>query len=334
MKKISLKYLKTQFEEKILNKIDKKILIYLVFVGISTTFWFLNKLGNEFNTSIYYPIKYTGVPEDKILLPDLPTKLELQVSALGYNLIKYKFRLTPFPININLSEYSKHQEISKDVRKIIVHTRLIKSDISEQLGKDIKILDILPDTLSCKFANIISKKIPIAANANLQFDAQCMLNGEITFSPDSVMVKGSEQIIDTLKYIYTKKLKFKKLNKNIERNVSLKKIKNLSIAKKRAIIKIPVSKFTETALQIPIQATNVPDSLVLITFPQKAEVKYMVSLDDCNKISEQDFSLEVNYLDIEKLLGNKLTVRLNYQSDKVKNISFAPKFVEYIIENK
>lgn len=334
MKKISLKYLKKQFEERILQKVDKKILIYLVFVSISTVFWFLNKLGNEFNTTIYYPIKYTGIPEDKILLSDLPTKLELQVSALGYNLIKYKFRLTPFPININLSEYSKHQEISQNVRQIIIHTRLIKSDISEQLGKNIKISDILPDTLHCRFANIITKKIPIAANANLQFDAQCMLNGKIQFTPDSVIVKGSEQIIDTLKYIYTKRIKFKKLNKNIERNVSLKKIKNLSIAKKRAIIKIPVSKFTEATLQIPIQVRNVPDSLQLITFPQKASIKYMVSLDECDKITEQDFVLEVNYLDIKKLLGNKLTVKLTHKPDEVKNISFTPNFVEYIIENK
>lgn len=326
--------MKEQLEERVFKKIDKKILIYLVFVGISTTFWFLNKLGNEFNTTIHYPIKYTGIPENKILLPDSPTKLELQVSALGYNLIRYKFRLTPFPININLSDYSKQQEIPESVREIIIHTRFIKSEISEQLGKDINILDILPDTLRCKFANIISKKIPIAANADLQFDAQCMLNGEIKFSPDSVMVSGSEQIIDTLKYIYTKKLKFKKLNKNIERNVSLAKIKNLSITKKRVIIKIPVSKFTETTLQIPIQATKVPDSLVLITFPQKAEVKYMVSLNDCDKISKQDFVLEVDYLDIKKLLGNKLTVKLSYKSDKVKNVSFTPQFVEYIIENK
>lgn len=334
MKKISTKYLKEWFSEKIFKKIDQKILIYLMFVGISTVFWFLNKLGNEFNTTIYYPVKYTNIPKNKVVTSDLPSKLELHVSGFGYNLLRYKFKFIPFPINIDLSKYTQKQVEKEGLKTTVIHTRLIKSNIRNQLGKNINVLDILPDTITCKYANVVSKKVAIKDNASLQFDAQCMLNGKIEFTPDSVLVSGSEQIIDTLKYIYTKKLKFKNLNKDIERNISLQSIENLSIAKKRAIIKIKVSKFTENTMQIPIKTNNVPDSLKLITFPQKANVKYMVSLNNCDKISERDFNLEVNYKDIEKLLGDKLTVKLSYKSNKVKAVSFKPPFVEYIIENK
>ncbi len=333
MTKLSFQNIKEFIQKRILPKIDKKILIYLIFVCFSTVFWFLNKLGNEFNSTINYPVRYANLPSNKVLVSELPPKLKLQVTAPGYSLLKYKLSPVPFPVVINLNDYAK--QISKEsVERFTIHTRQIKSDINQQLGKDIVVLDVLPDTITFHFANVINKKVALAANVNLNFAPQCMLDGNIRFSPDSIVVSGPEFILDTIQYIFTKKHKFKDLNKPIERNISLQEIENLSFAKKKVNMKLPVSKFTEADISTPIYPINVPDSLYLITFPQKAKISYLVSLSNYDKINELDFRLEVDYLEIEKLLGQKLSVNLKHSTDKASSISFTPTIVEYIIEKK
>ncbi len=333
MNKFSYQNIKELINKRFLSKIDRKILIYLIFVAFSTVFWFLNKLGNEFNSTINYPVRYANLPSNKALVSELPQKLKLQVIAPGYSLLKYKLSPVPFPVVINLNDYAK-QISGENVEKFTIHTRQIKSDINQQLGKDINLLDVLPDTITFHFDNVINKKIALAPNVTLKFAPQCMLDGEISFIPDSVVVSGPEFILDTLKCIYTKKQKFKGLNKPIERNVSLREIDNLSFANKKVNMKLPVSKFTEANILIPIIPINVPDSLLLITFPHKAKVSYLVSLANYDKINELNFRLEVDYLEIKKLLGQKLSVNLKHNTDNVSSVSFTPTIVEYIIENK
>lgn len=332
MTKFSYQNIKELFQKKIFPRIDKKIIIYLIFVAFSTIFWFLNKLSNEFNSTINYPVKYTNLPSNKALVTELPPKLKLQVTAPGYSLLKYKLSPVPFPVVINLNDYAS--QISREnVEKFTIHTRLIKSDINRQLGKDINILDVLPDTINFHFNNVINKKVALAANVTLNFAPQCMLDGDISFKPDSIVVSGPEYILDTLQKVYTKKQKFKGLNRPIERNVSLIEIDNLSFAKKKVNMLLPVSKFTEADILVPIIPVNVPDSLHLITFPQKAKISYLVSLANYDKINELDFRLEVDFFEIKKLLGQKLSVNLKYQTDNVSSVSFTPTIVEYIIEN-
>lgn len=305
----------------------------MVFVGIATVFWFLNKLTNEFNATVNYPVKYKNLPKNKVLISELPSKLKLHVNAYGYSLLKYKLSPVPFPVIIDLEDYEKHLT-REDVTRFTIHTRQIKSNINQQLGKDIDLLDVLPDTISFYFANIVSELVAVAPDAELEFDPQCMLDGEISFLPDSVIVKGPQNILDTLSYVYTKKQKFKRLNKPMERNVALAEIDKLKFAKKRVVMKLPVTKFTEADIEVKINTINVPDSLTLITFPQKTKVSYMVSLANYDKISESDFIFEVDYLDIEKLLGQKLSIKSKYQTNKVSSVSISPDIVEYIIENK
>ena len=78
--------IKESIDNKIFKRIDRKILVYLVFVGVSTIFWFLNELNNNFNTTVDYPIRFTHLPKNKILTNELPRNLQLNRKAAGLNL--------------------------------------------------------------------------------------------------------------------------------------------------------------------------------------------------------------------------------------------------------
>lgn len=331
MEKLFFEKIKDFIEIKILSRIDQKILVYLIFVGIATVFWFFNKLGNNFTTTISYPVRYANMPRNKVLVNDLPQNLKLNVNALGYKLLIYKLSPPPYPVVINLEDYL-NQINNPNFKQFKLQTRYTREEINEQMPNNIEVLDILPDTISFQFANIIEKKVPIKAHVQLSFDQQCMLNGAITFKPDSVTVKGPHTIIDTLSGIYNKYQSFSGLNKPLQRNVALQEIKKIKIDKKRVVMTLPVSKFTETSFRVPITPVNVPDSLDLKTFPRYVKVSGLVALNDYDKINANDFRFEVDYMDIEKLLGQKLGVKLIVAPSNIKSVNYHPESVEFILE--
>lgn len=331
MEEKAINNIKEFFKQKVLERIDRKILTYLAFVGIATVFWFLNELSNNYTSTINYPVRFSNIPKNKILVSDLPKRLKLNVNAYGYTLLRYKLSPASFPIVINLNEFG--QNISNpSVKKYRLQTRSIRQTVGKQMPNDIEVLDIFPDTILFQFANIIEKRVPIKANVNLEFAEECMLNGEISFIPDSILVKGPNNILDTLSAVYNKQQTFDGLSKPLKRNVGLAEIKKLSYDKKRVVINLPVSKFTEAQFDVIIDSKNVPDSLDIKTFPRMAKVKCLVALDDYDKLKANDFKIDVDYSEIEKLLGDKLSLNLRFAPNNVKSVTYSPESVEFIID--
>jgi hypothetical protein len=319
---------------KIIKRIDHKILVYFVFVAISTVFWFLNKLNDDYSSTIDYPVRYAHLPKNKFLINKPPEFLTLNVTAYGYTLLRYKLNPAIFPVVINVDEYSKNIYKKGNSQLLVLQTRYIREVINKQLSDDVNIIDILPDIITLKFADIITKKVVIKPNVELKFNKECMLDGNITFSPDSIEITGPSVILDTLTAVYTKIHKFKKLYKSIKRNVALQSIENVKFSKHKVIINLPVSKFTQENFEVGIRSINVPDTLEFITFPRIVKVSCMLSLNNYKKMRSKDFILEVDYNDIKNLLGQKLPVKLTFAPYNVKNVTYYPESVEFILNKK
>ncbi len=325
--------LKELLNNKILQRIDRKILTYLVFVGIATVFWFLNELSNNYITTLNYPVRFINVPKNKILVSDLPKSLKLNVNGYGYTLLGYKLSPAAYPLIINIEEFSNNID-NPAIKQFKLQTRYIRESINKQMPNNIEVLDILPDTILFQFANIISKKVAIKPNVKLEFDEQCMLNSDISFKPDSILVSGPNTIIDTLLAVFTKYHEFDRLSKPLDKSVFLKKINKIIFDKKKTMMHLPVSKFTQANFEVAIQARNVPDSFELKTFPRIVKVACLISLNEYDKIKAKDFVIDVDYLDIEKLLGQKLTLNLALEPANVKMVKYYPESVEFILDKK
>lgn len=314
------------------KRVDKKILSYTIFFAIAAVFWLLNKLDNNYNTFIEYPVEYTNLPESKFIVNKLPNNLKLNVNAYGFTLAKYKLTVSPSPIPINLSKFADN--INNSESKYTLHTRHIKDIINEEIPSDIVVNDILPDTIQFYFVDIIEKKVAVKPVTQYTLEQQCFINGTIRVTPDSIMVRGPITIIDTLSAIYTETARFKNLSKTEQENIEISKIKNVNFSKQKVTITVPVSKFTQAKLKVPISTVNVPDSLKLVCFPQYTQLTCMVSIDNYKELSAKDFTVTVNYNNIKNLLGNSLSAKVSSYPPNVKQVDIFPIDIEFIIEEK
>ncbi|UCG27222.1 MAG: hypothetical protein JSV24_09625 [Bacteroidales bacterium] len=313
-------------------KFDRKLIVFLFFLLLSTIFWLLNELSKNSTTTITYPVMYTNLPRDKVLVREMPSRFDLLIEAPGFTLLKYTLSNRLVPLVFDLNAYSPRILSNASSEKYFILTSSARERIGRQLRSDVRILAILPDSLIMEFGDIVSKTVPVIPDLNIEFSKQYMLSGEIMTTPDSIIVSGPDVIIDTLRQVYTKHLDINQMNQTETRDVSIESIKNVTFSHKKVDVTIPIEQFTEAVLEVPIEKLHVPDSLVLKTFPGTITLACMVSLSNYDKLSPHLFRAVVDYEGIENNLSNKLKVSITKAPDYIRSVRFHPVNVEFIIE--
>ena len=79
---------KNDFFRKIKNLlISKDALVFLLFLVLSGTFWFVQSLDKQRETTLKIPVDYMGIPEDVELENKLPQRIEIKVRDEGLTLM-------------------------------------------------------------------------------------------------------------------------------------------------------------------------------------------------------------------------------------------------------
>lgn len=311
--------------------IDRHIITYLICVVIAATLWFLNALNKDYTAVVSYPVKYTNLPQGKHLTVDLPSTVSLEVRAKGFALLGHRISTSFLPITFNVNTFSNHLLEKNEVFEYTLNTNEIKDKISTQLNPDIKLQDITPAVIEFKFARSVNRKIAIRPTVAYTLKRQYILN-KIIATPDSISVSGPSTIMDTLRYIPTIPVKLKDLEKSVIKEVELADINGCTYDKIQIKLDLQVEQFTEAQKTFEIKMINVPDSLYVRLFPDNVSTTYDVGLSNYDKITNQDFTFYIDYK--QTVLSSYLDVKIGKTPAFIKNLTYTPQKVEYIIERK
>jgi hypothetical protein len=323
-----------EFIKKVVTPKDEKfrnqLYIFLICFGISFFIWILIKTSKEYYSNVEYPLVYTNIPEDKLLTNCHDSTLILRIKSKGFRLFSIKYLKKHRAICINLSKANLRKSRYENTTYVL--TSPLKKDIENKLYLTDELISILPDTLNFNIEEIVNNKIPIRPDISITYKKQYMLYDPIKLNPDSIIVSGSQETIDTIKFIRTSKIELLNLNEN--KSFPLKIIKpiispNIKYSADTINVFIPVEKYTEATIEILISVLN-NDSINIITFPKKAQLTYLVALKDYKRIDSEMFSVGINYN--ENIKNNKaLKLKVSKQPDFIRITKIKPEKVEYII---
>ncbi len=311
--------------------LNRRFVIFFFFLLLSILFWFLTALNKEYVTSISYPVRYIKFPENKILVNDVPDKLELTVNASGFTLLSFQLRSRLAPIIFDVNSFSLNT-FRNDPSTVYILSNYAKDEISRQLSSDIEIQDIKPDSLIFRFAGRSEKLVPVHALLNLTFEKQFMQVGYYTLDPDSVNVSGPEVIIDSIDYVETEELVMSGISDGFDLEMKIRPINKVDLDPVEIWLQVPVEKFTEASLKVQIEVVNLPDSFVLRTFPGEINITCQVGLSAYETLNEHLFKAVVDFADAGTMLGSKLQVNLVKVPEFIQSLNYTPKSVEYILE--
>lgn len=306
-------------------------MVFLFFVLISAIFWFLGALSREYTTQLRYPVRYTNFPENMVLAAELPASLDLTINAHGYTLLKYYIGRRLLPIVFDVNSFSLNRMPDSETNNFYILSSVARTRIAGQLGADIDLLDIRPDTLFFSFSEMVRKILPVHPVLELEFEKQFMIYGNVGVEPDSVTVSGPAHLIDTMKFVPTSAVTVRGITGSVTRTVQLRNYDKIGFSENRIVVRIPVQQFTEASLKVPVEVVNLPDTLTMKTFPSDVTVSYLVALPDYDRVGPQQFRAVVEYESPPPPSG-RFSVRLIRQPEYIKAVRFSPQSVDYIIE--
>ncbi|MBI9037829.1 MAG: YbbR-like domain-containing protein [Bacteroidales bacterium] len=316
------------------DKISKReVYVFLSCLGISIIIWGLIKFDKLYYGSIEFPIVYTNIPDNKLLINYPDSVLTLNLQSQGFDFFSDKYLSGDQAIYINIGDL-KFEKVN-GVYKSFLLTSQISSNISRQLSLSNKLISISPDTLSFVFESMKIKSVAvILPDLDLDYEKQYQQYGSITFKPDSVRVYGPASVIEKIDFVSTDKIELKKLKNNQELSMKIiSPINNnkLRFSENEIQISIPVSKYTEGSIELPIITIDSLSEFKIKTYPDKVLVTYLVALNDFKRVNVDMFQLGVYYKSDELSANKTLKVEILHQPPFVEIVKIDPERVEYII---
>lgn len=310
-------------------KNDRRIVIFALCLFIATALWFLNSLSKDYNTTISYPVKFVNSPQNMFLTSDQPAKFQLKVNAHGFSLLRHKLSLSFSPIVLDLAAIRQEKDGNRNI--VTVQTQNLISLISEQVSSEITITDISPQVLTLIFDSLETKTVPVAANIKTNFKPQFYQNDTITATPGSIQISGPASVLDTIQKLETEYIEIKDIDTDFKKTVRVTHPENTSISEEKIKIKIPVERFTEKEISLPIQVKNKPEDTNIKLFPSEVKVAFLVGMSEYENITAADFRAFVDYNEADH---DTETLEINIGSKPafIQMLRISPQAVEFLIE--
>jgi hypothetical protein len=309
----------------------EEILIFFCFVLLSTGFWYLESLHQEYEIEFTMPVKYKNVPRDIILSDGHVQNVLIRVRDKGTVLINYLWFNSFSPIEVDL----KDARVEKR-QPFVVERKAVESAISRQLISSTSLLHVDPSEIQVNYASLMHRDVSVIADVSLQTEPGFQLAGAIRVDPAQVHVYAGSAVLDTLHTVRTEVIELKKANKTVTLTARLRPVPNVQMEPEKVEVTIPVEEFTEKRLQIPVECKNVPNNYNLRVFPATVEVICNVPMSRYKDIGEGNIEIHIPFQEFDSnRTSGSLPVRLTkYPEWMLANPQINPATVEFILEQK
>lgn len=320
--------------KKIRLKISQKdkVKSFLFCLFFTVVLWLAQTMSDTYVYERIYPIKFTGYNTQKYSLVMCDTLLPVSVKSTGFQYL-YGMLERKKTINFDISESNYY--ISDGNFVYALPMRDNKDEVKEQISfLHQKELGFLIDTAKIVLTPRTIKKVkPVLKDVIFSFAPQYALYGEASLHPDSIEVYGSEASLKDIDCVETKAQTISNINKSgmyvLELDNSKNKHLDVTMATETLNIYLPVEKYTETTVTLPLKFVSADTTVQARLYPENIELVVDVALKDYKNINSTMFEVEVNY--DENTDKQTLPVIVSKFPSVVKIRKINPQQVQYVI---
>ncbi|MCZ6520459.1 MAG: hypothetical protein O6848_03050 [Bacteroidetes bacterium] len=227
----------------------KAILLCII---TATTFWLFRSLNKDYTTRINYPVVFDFEQDSVVVVKELPSKVRIDVSSGGWNLLRSAYWFNIKPVSIQLD---------KPVETRYIPRATLLPIFSDQLNV-LRINYVVTDTLFINIEEKTSKKVKMLVDSiNISLSKPYRIVSSLSVTPDSLEFQGPRSQISQLPDTFVLRLTERNIDENFNETVEV-------IYEPSALVKVIPS---EVHLKFDIEPyirSSRKVALVPIGFPQ------------------------------------------------------------------
>ncbi|MEM9022997.1 MAG: hypothetical protein AAGB22_04610, partial [Bacteroidota bacterium] len=132
------------YREKVRPRFNQNFKIFLICLAIAVFVWFLKAFTKSYTLDLQYPLKYTELPQDKVVMTPLPRTLSVEVKAYGFDLLSAGGSGSD---TLEINGQALKYETDQGRQYASFSTSRLYSALNRKLSSDISVNKILQDTL-------------------------------------------------------------------------------------------------------------------------------------------------------------------------------------------
>lgn len=318
-------FVKVIFRRLRLIKIDRNLPVFLLFLGLSTIFWFLQTIQENTEVTLTYRLIIEDLPKDVVFTGDMPSDIQVTYTSKGGNAFYHKFMR-----NDDLTLVINFKEVSQKSGKIIIDANAIRRAVMRKKPQGMTFKATSPGKIESYYSNGQHKRVPVIFNGRVSTTAGRYHCGTILM-PESVDIFAPKHIYGGITQIKTENVTYTDLEDTLQTKLALLVPRGAKAIPDSVDADICVDIFTDKTLQVPIYSENVPGSKLIRTFPLKVNITFLVSATLYDEITPADFLLVIDYKELTSD-AKRCRLHVRQKPDNIRNLRISPETVEYIIE--
>lgn len=196
-----------------------------------------------------------------------------QVRATGYRQASLgRRRKRPVYIRFDAEDF-RHE----DGNLYSVQTANLYKYTSQLFGDGVSVESFVSGAPKFIFQQESFRKVPVRKVLDLSFEPQYMARGQMTVSPDSVLVYGEPSRIESIEYVPTRPIDLWELNRSVHGTVNLETPAGVRLSESEVSYSLEVTRYVEVSAEMEIETRNVPHGTELMVLPSKAKVVFRCS---------------------------------------------------------
>lgn len=306
--------------------------VFVVCLMLSTFFWLMSKFTYQYTYEIKVPLIYQNFPEGVVLINQPDTSLRVSIKASGFGLLWYRYFVAKNPYIINVSDYTGRKNPSG--REYKINSSVLVGDILDQTRIPGNLVYVYPEEIILRFDASTTRQIPVVADLQYTLARQYFEYDTLLIDPPVVSVSGLHESVAKIRAISTVPVRLENISESVDIRVPLQMPEGVGrIELKPAEVRLflPVEKFTEAEVEVPVVVTDAPEHLQIKFFPARVKILFLVALRDYRTVNPDQFVASVSYKEISGAQLRRLGVTVSQHPPHVRIQRIIPEEVEYIL---
>ncbi|NNF19811.1 MAG: YbbR-like domain-containing protein, partial [Flavobacteriaceae bacterium] len=191
----------------------RKVNTFLLFLLASFMAWLISKLSDTHTDQALFELEYINVPDSLILTGASKQEVGVRLEASGFQFLGFNFSKQKVAVDLT--------ELTHDGSRYLIPADVYREQIEKQLPMSMEIRGMDRENIYLDFNQIHEKPLPVISTLNITLGKNHLMDSTLTISPDTVMIRGPLNEIDTISRIYTKERNLSGITEDFSEEVAL-----------------------------------------------------------------------------------------------------------------
>ena len=310
------------------SQMSKEVLIFLFFLLLAGGFWLNLALNETYEKEFSIPVSVVGAPKNVVLTSSETDTVKVTIRDKGFTLLTYMYGDILKKINLNFRSYSKNNGTGS------ISAQDLQKMVYQQLASGSRITSVKPDKLEFFYNYGAKKQVPVRWSGRV-IPEELYFISRVEYSPDSITIYAPEEKLDSINMVYTEQLNYANFRDTLVATCELNKIKGVKMVPDRVKVTFFTDVLTEEKIEgIPVQGVNMPEGMILRTFPAKVSVSFVTGVSTFRNLKREDFTVIADYNEIKRSTSEKCRIYLKEVPAGISRVRLETSSVDYLVEKE